>query len=389
MRTRVSMFCVATVACIAAAVLVPVSAQGEDLTAASPHVAATPKAAAKLKAANIRGIPVKSKYETKTRVISRDGGASVALPDGHDLWIFGDTGIYQRKGTGPWKPTDFIDGSSALLTKTTKGQVPSGGEIPSGAPKRFIPTPKGVYLPNGSGKPCIQTTAGFPARWPTGATMLSKQEVLITYSIVCITTPNGHANTRAEGWGYMLYNWKTHKIDHGPKDVFKPKKNGAKIVPSKIYGSPQVAAGSVTMFASTCTTQKSVGCANGVVWAVTVPATPAALDKPGNYKPVPLATDGASNWQPLSISVGRYGGGLKIVAMASITGAFRIYAAPNVAGPWVLKKAGNLPGCPSHTGFCFALEGHPELSTATHTFVSYKNPDSGPGGHVVVSAIPN
>jgi hypothetical protein len=132
-----------------------------------------------------------------------------------------------------------------------------------------------------------------------------------------------------------------------------------------------------------------VGCANGLVWAVTVKATPGALDKPGSYKPVAIRTDGASKWQPLSISVGRYGNLMRIVALASITGAFRVYTAPTANALWHLSKSGNLPGCPSHTGFCFALEGHPELSTATHTFVSYKNPDSGPGGHVVVSAIPN
>ena len=257
---------------------------------------------------------MKSKYETKTRVISRDGGGSVALPDGHDLWLFGDTGIYQRSGTGPWKSTDFIDGSTAMLTKTTKGAVPSGGEVPSGAPKRFIPTPKNVFLPNGSGKKCTTTTAAFPARWPTGAAMLSKQEVLITYSMVCVTTPGGHAQTRAEGWGYMLYNWKTHRIDHGPIDVFKPKKNGAALSSSKIFVSPQVKNGVVTMFASQCTTHQSVGCASGLVWAVTVKATPGALDRPASYKPVQLRTDGASKWQPLSISVGRYGSVLRLVA---------------------------------------------------------------------------
>ena len=77
------------------------------------------------------------------------------------------------------------------------------------------------------------------------------------------------------------------------------------------------------------------------------------------------------------------------MALASIVGAYRIYTAPTAGATWHLASSGTLPGCPSHTGFCFALEGHPELSTATHTFVSYKNPDSGPGGHVVVSALPN
>ena len=102
-----------------------------------------------------------------------------------------------------------------------------------------------------------------------------------------------------------------------------------------------------------------------------------------------MRTDGKSKFQPLSISVGKYGGKLKMVAMSSIGGGFRIYTAPTPNAPWQLAKAGVLPGCAAHTGFCFALEGHPELSPSTHTFVSYKNPDSGPGGHVVVTAIPN
>ena len=144
--------------------------------------------------------------------------------------------------------------------------------------------------------------------------------MIITYSIVCVTTPGGHATTRAEGWGYMLYNWKTHKIDHGPVDVFKPKKSGAAISPSKIYGSPQVHDGVVTMFASQCTTIQSIGCANG---------NGVGRDDEGDRRRTRQArrrtsrsamrTDGASKLQPLSISVGRYGGKLRLVALASIT----------------------------------------------------------------------
>jgi hypothetical protein len=381
MRTRVFVG-VAALATITASVLVPISAQGEGLTAASPRIS-------KAKLSAIKSIPVKSKYETKTRVVSRDGGASVKLPDGHDLWLFGDTGVFQRVGTGPWKSTGFIDGSTALLTKATKGTVPSGGEVPGAAPKRFIPTPKGVYLPNGSGKACNPTTAAFAARWPTGAAMLNKKDVLITYSVVCVTTPSGHATSRAEGWGYLLYNWKTHKISHGPVDVFKPKKNGAAIAASKVYVSPIVSGGAVTMFASRCTEIKTIECTNGNTWVVKVKATTAALDKARSYKPVAMRTDGKSKFQPLSISVGKYGSKLKLIAMSSIGGGFRVYTANTPSARWHLAKAGVLPGCAAHAGFCFALEGHPELSPSTHTFVSYKNPDSGPGGHVVVTAIPN
>jgi hypothetical protein len=336
--------------------------------------------------ADANAVPVHSNYETATRVVSRDGGGSVALPDGHDLWLFGDTVVYQRTGTGPWRSTTFIDGSTAMLTKATQGSVPSGGEVPAGIPQRFIPVPKGVYLPDGSGRPCTYDTAAFPARWPTGAAMLTKTEVLVTYSIVCVTTPGGHAKTRAEGWGYMLYNWKTHHIDQSPRDVFKPHKNGAAFGPSRIFGTPRVNQGNVTFFSSQCTSVKSIGCAAGRVWSATVKATPAALSNPASYKPVSLATDG--KWQPLSISVGHYGNGLRLVEMATILGDYRIFTAPTAGSRWHLARSGRLPGCPTRTGFCLALEGHPELSTATKTYVSYKDADSGPGGHVVVSALP-
>jgi hypothetical protein len=50
--------------------------------------------------------------------------------------------------------------------------------------------------------------------------------------------------------------------------------------------------------------------------------------------------------------------------------------------------SGTLPDCKHPNGFCFGLEGHPELSTPGRVFVSYKDPGSGPGGHVVVSVLP-
>ena len=102
-RTRV-FICVATVASVAAAVLVPISAQGET-GAAAPR-------ASRPKAANIRGIPVKSKYETTARVISATAARASSVPDGHMLWIFGDTGIYQRAGMAPG--TRRISSTAAL-----------------------------------------------------------------------------------------------------------------------------------------------------------------------------------------------------------------------------------------------------------------------------------
>src|SRR5579862_3361415 len=229
---------------------------------------------------NIVTVPVRSSYETSTRAISRDIGVSVALPDGHDLWLFGDTGIYNRAGSG-WDFTGFIDGSTAMLARYKRGQVPRGGEIPLAKPTRFLPVPPKVYMPDNSGRLCaIPTpTAAFSARWPTGAAIMptNTNRVLITYVIVCVWHPNNRgAAQRAEGWGYALYNWKTHKFDHGPVDVIKPKVTGGAMPDSKEFGWPIFEKGKLTMFAGACT-QQFIGCGAGHVWSVAMAPTIPAL----------------------------------------------------------------------------------------------------------------
>jgi hypothetical protein len=362
---------------------------GRDRTAAPRPVARA--AVAEAAAAAAAGTPaarVGSNYETAHRVVSRDGGATVALPDGHDLWLFGDTGVYRRSTSGTWHHADLIDGSTSMLTRTAPGRVPTGDEFPLGVPRRFIPLPADVYLPDRSGRPCTYKTAAFPARWPTGAAMLTDTDVIVTYSIVCVTTPAGHPRTRAEGWGFMLYDWKAHHVEGRPVDVFEPRADGAAFTASKIFVSPVVADGMVTFFSSRCAKAKLIGCYGGQVWAASVKATRAALSNPKSYKISRLVTDGSARWRPLSISVGDYGNELRLVEMDSILGTYRIFTAPTAGARWHLKTSGTLPGCPTKQGFCIALEGHPELSTPGKTFVSYKDADEGPGGHIVASALP-
>src|SRR5262249_11902945 len=57
--------------------------------------------------------PVLSQYENASRSVSRDGGFSVALPNGKDLWIFGDTEIFGSNGFGQMVLNGFVSGSSA------------------------------------------------------------------------------------------------------------------------------------------------------------------------------------------------------------------------------------------------------------------------------------
>jgi hypothetical protein len=215
-------------------------------------------------------------------------------------------------------------------------------------------------------------------------------EVLVTYSEVCVAYPKGGSPVDAtEGWGYLLYNWRAQHIDTGPVDVIEPTPDGTEIPYSKRFGWPIIERGNVTLFSSQCVPQY-LGCRSGQVWSVTMPANSAALGNPASYVLRPLSTErGPTAWDPLSISVGRYPGGLRLVEWTSITGTYKIFSASSLDAPWHLDQSGTLPGCRSRTLFCFAVDGHPELSTPADVFVSYVDPDSGPTGHIVVSALPD
>lgn len=325
--------------------------------------------------------------------MSRDVGISVALPDGHALWVFGDTAVFRRVGVGAWKETGFIDGSTAFTTRYRRGAVPRGGDTPSGIPARFIPSPTNVYMPDGSGRPCNRASnAAYPARWPTGAAVMASNpsQVFVTYASVCVTRAKvgGIIRSRVEGWGYLLYNWRTRHIDRAPVDVIAPRRNGAQLADSRIFGSPHFNGHRLTLFSSHCTAL-ILACRGGRVWSVTVADSGAALRRLSNTKLTRLRVAAPEKWEPITVSIGHYAGGFRLIELTSVGGDYRVFAAPTVGGPWRLTRSGALPGCrhPS-TGFCYALTGHPELSTSTRMFVSYMKPDMKPGGHMVVTAIP-
>jgi hypothetical protein len=149
MWKRVCIFVTSSAAVIGIAVFpAPEAAQAGSVTASSRSSSASATA--------IHGVPLNSSYENANRAISRDIGVSVALPDGHELWLFGDTAILTLGSDGSWHITGFIDGSTAMLARLTRGQVPHGGEYPFGVPSRFISSPNDVYLPDGSGHSCVK-----------------------------------------------------------------------------------------------------------------------------------------------------------------------------------------------------------------------------------------
>ncbi len=330
-------------------------------------------------------VPVRSQYETSTRAVSRDVGISVMLPDGHDLWLFGDTLVYNRV-RNRWTPAQFIDGGTALEAKPSRGHVPVGQEYPAAAPSRLLPRPTNVYLPDGSGTPCTTRTAAYPARWMTGAAVLpgDRSNVVITYAEVCVQRD---ATMTVEGWGFVLYNWRTRRIAYGPDDVIPPKSNGSTLSDTLIYGTPVVDGNRLTLYSAQCVAPAG-SCQVGEVWFTSMPATLSALRDPASYGPQLLPVSLPATWSAMAVSVSRFPAGWRLFETTAIWGTYKVFSAPSPTGPWQLERTATLPGCPTSTGFCWSIQGHPELSTTTQLYVSYAKPDVAPGGHVVVIAVP-
>ena len=285
--------------------------------------------------------------------------------------------------------TNFITGSTSAEGTYSAGQIPSSlMEVPSpgnrlklnrnNPPAQYLPPPTDVYLPDGSGNPCTFASGQYPARWASGAALVpNSNEVLITYGEVCVTG----SQFRAEGWGFLEYNWKTNSIDVGPDDVFPPPQSGAALAPDLELGSPVISNGQVSLFSFVCTSLY-VGCSAGQVYAATLPDTTSALQSPSSYQVNQAATDSSTTWQPLGIAVNSYPDSpLRMVETNAITGAYDVLTATIATGPWHLETTGTVPNCQNvPSGFCHALVGQPELSTPSQLVITYYDPAAGPNG---------
>jgi hypothetical protein len=337
--------------------------------------------------------PVNAHQETASgAVLERDAGISVALPNGRDLWIFGDTSSFSAASSSS---SAFIGGSTAAKGKYVPGKTPSAlkdvqaaGATPT-TPSQFIPTPTDTVMPDGSGRACTPANGAiYSARWPTGAALLDDpKQLLVTYTDVCVTSTTSFT---VEGWGFMIYSWRNAKIKAGPYDVFPPAQNGAPLSPDRSYQSPIVSKGQITLFTSQCASL-FIACNSGSVSATTIPDNPLAMAVPASYVAQPAVTDGATAWKPVNVSVAAYPTGLRLIEQTSIGGTFIVFSATSPTGPWHAFYSGTLPGCSSTPkGFCYAFVGHPELGNNSTLTVSYFKPDSPQNanvGHVDLAAV--
>ena len=342
--------------------------------------------------------PVNATTETDTgTILQRDAGISVGLPNGRDLWIFGDTSSFSADSA---QSNAFIGGSTAAKGRYIPGQSPnalrdiqpagSGIASSSKAPAQFIPSPSDTYLPDGSGRACTPANgAVYTARWPTGAALLDNQaQLFVTYTDVCVTSATSFT---VEGWGFMVFSWKASKIRTGPVDVFPPAPSGAPLPASRSYASPVVSNGQVSLFTSECT-QLFVACTAGTVTATTVADNLIALATPSSYVGQPAVTVPGTGWTPVNVTVAAYPSGLRLIEQTSIGGTFVVFSSATPTGPWKPEVTGVLPGCSTTPrGFCYAFVGHPELGSNTSLVVSFFKPDSPENanvGHVDLASVP-
>jgi hypothetical protein len=358
---------------------------------------ATPAQAA---SASVIG-PLLSRAENPNTSWGRDGGYSVALPNGKVFWIFGDTPRYSFQNN-KWQLTAFIYGSSAGIgpangkppKKPFTEVIPGRSLNGNNQPRQFLPTPR-LYMPNGSGKICNKANGGpsaGAARWPTGAALMpDKTNILVPYIGVCVISAS---NYRAESWGFALFNWKTSRFTVAPVDVRPPAKSGVGLAASLFHGSPVIDGGKVTFFSSDCCHQASH------TYTATVAAKVAALRKKSSYTlkiipglyPAPIQTVVRPSKSQPHLTMYQYVDSL---------GRYRLLKAKKPAGPWTLLGQGVLPKCNNKAPRqCVSVALHPWLSTSSKMLVTYYVPGYGPGiatkhpapggalGHVVMAYLP-
>jgi hypothetical protein len=328
--------------------------------------------------------------DTKTLSWGRDGGVSVPLPNGQDLWLFADTPRWQYQGGG-WKLTGFIRGSSAGMVKFTQGkrftsrfsEVIVGKKLSiKNKAHQFMANPK-LYLPDGSGRLCNKAFGGSNAeavRWPTGAALMpDKKNVLVPFIDVCVIDAFHYS---VQGWGFALYNWRTNTFSVKPFDVFKPKKNGAGIPLTHMYGSPVVVGKSITMYTYTMAPL-------WVEYSTTIPASATALKNITRYNQQQMSMPATFIYTVAARS--KFVSRFTLFMSTNTAGGYKILTSASPRGPWTQRTAGTLPKCATSPWQCTSFAIHPEVSSAHKLMVTYYLPGSGPtiAGHPGSAKRPN
>jgi hypothetical protein len=352
-----------------------------------------------------------SHYETSSgNRLERDCGFSHRLPSNSSLsvWLFCDTPIVTPSGS-----VVFIPGSTAAVGPFTTGQVPAGlsevptptasiGTLPSNrTPQRFLRTPQGLLLPDGTTACGASGTNSYAATWMSGVarepSSASSSRLLISFTDVCVS---GGATITTERFGIAEYTPATNTINAMTR-VFKSSSPGHDLPPQLLLGSPIFSGGNLYLFSATCDSAGFGACGSGRVFLARTPALPSSWQKSGSYQfrdpsaSSAWTTNPASaqsvipGAKPFAVEVDDFSSvseGLVLIEETSIAGDFRVWHTSSPpTGAWRQGRPGKAP-CTSGNGalnLCRALIGHPELSTSSKLLYSFYNPGD---NHVSVAA---
>lgn len=355
---------------------------------------------------------VVSHYETASgNSLQRDCGFSHKLPSnsGLSIWLFCDTPIANSSGT----VIGFIPGSTAAVGPFTAGKVPTGlSEVPTPptaietlpsnqAPQRFLPTPKGLVLPDGTTACGSSGSNSYAATWMSGVTREPSSDnsslLLISFTDVCVS--GGGSAITTERFGLAQYDPASNTVKSMTR-VFQSAA-GKSLPPQLLLGSPIFSGGNLYLFSSTCDSSAFGACGSGRVFLARTPGQPASWGASSSYRfwdpsasggwtsSVTSAQSVISGATPLAVTAASYasvGQGLDLIEETSLGGDDRVWTASSPTGPWSQKTSGKVP-CTSGSGtlnFCRALIGHPELSTSSQLLLSFYNPGD---DHVWVTAM--
>ena len=334
--------------------------------------------------------------DTSSMPISRDGGVSSSYAPGKSLWVFGDTGQSGRlvSITGTAAKGSFTVGQAP----TTLKEVPSGGSSPS----PFFATPTGLETPGQPNQPCPG-----PAAWVGGAvTEPGTSTVLLPYAQVCDVS-----NFTAERQSLVEYTPATNTF--GPiYTPFAGSPLSSGLRPIESLGSPVLGSdGYLYLFA--LNNGVTAPNPNNGLYVVRVPASNhAAWGDPSQYQWWSHPPGQGLNWygqadEGYSVSVlpsnvhpigqtavadysATTSKHLAVVAQTYIGSApFQVFEANSPTGPWTAGPAAQVPdACNAGSFGCYAIFGHPELSTSQQLVLSwFSSDDRDKTGHVRVGTI--
>jgi hypothetical protein len=382
---------------------------------------------------------VVSNYETVSgKLLHRDGGISVPLPpmpgqpvgENRSLWLFGDTLQTDAEGHADPPALPFSIGTFGAIGPYTPGQVPTSLShvasppaaltIPNNnAHSPLVQAPSGLKLPNGSA--CTGPGSLYQATWPFGATRGPQggmtlyngstavpvadgsQLVFITVVDVCVyDSPTVSPCADGDAWSsweparwtfqrtrLLAYQAANNTIV-AANPLFQTT-DGSCLPWQQNLSQPLFADGFLYLLGSDCTNFASAfgACLSGAVTAARVPT--AQLHDPAayrwasgtswipNYQSATTVLPSLGQFGPLMLDIHSFalvGEGFLLMEQTSFGGHYNLYEATTPAGPWTLKESDAMPGCRGGDNRgCYALYGHPELSTPGHLMYSFHNRD--------------